>query len=94
MSNEESKNVRTELYMAIDAIVSVSELNDVDFEETAANIVHDLLKFDEILRDRLSKLSIKLKNVEEDGFSPDITLGIRFNTDEGILAEHHEIFEP
>lgn len=92
MSNGDKENVRVELYMAIDGHASISELKEDDPEEVAAGIVHDLL-LDEMIRDRLLKLSIKLKD-KGDTFDPDIVIGIRLNADEGTLADYHETFKP
>ena len=92
MSNEDKKNVRVELYMEINCHAPMSELREDDPEEDAADIVHDLL-LDEMVRDRLLKQSIKLKD-KGDTFDPDIVIGIRFNTDEGTLADYRETFEP
>lgn len=92
MSNEDKENVRVELYMAINAHVPMSELKEGYPEEDAADIVHVLL-LDEMVRDRLLKLSIKLKD-NGDTFDPDIVIGIRLNTDAGTLTDYHETFEP
>ncbi len=92
MSNEDKENVRVELYMAINAHVPMSELKEGYSEEDAADIVHVLL-LDEMVRDRLLKLSIKLKD-KGDTLDPDIAIGVRFDTDEGTLIGYHETFEP
>lgn len=92
MSNEDMENVRVELYMAINGHAPMSELTEDDPEEVEASIIHDLL-LDEMVRDRLLKLSNKL-NDKGDTFDPDIVIGIRLNTDEGTLADYHETFEP
>ena len=92
MSNEDMENVRVELYMAINGHAPMSELKEDDLEEVEAGIVHDLL-LDEMIRDILLKLSIKLKD-KGDTFDPDIVIGIRLSTDEGTLTDYHETFEP